>query len=136
MSLQYLKKELNCKVDVLHADKHESLLQVDSIFFEGFSQACSRGRGKFAISLWHLRKKSGMKWGTYCTGWFKYCSYNMHPMFSPHWPFYSLNLENAKSFPYLINCLCNMSSLLLFQVKVVHASWLVFVNLIIYIRFF
>ena len=32
VSLQYLKKELNREADVLHADKYESLLQVDSIF--------------------------------------------------------------------------------------------------------
>ena len=31
VSLQYLKKELSYKVDVLHADKHESLLQVHTI---------------------------------------------------------------------------------------------------------
>ena len=28
------------EVDVLNADKHESLLQVDSIIFDGFGQAC------------------------------------------------------------------------------------------------
>ena len=31
MSLQYLKKESIYEVDVFHADKHESLLHVDSI---------------------------------------------------------------------------------------------------------
>ena len=31
ISLQYLKKELSDEVDFLHADKHESLLQTDSI---------------------------------------------------------------------------------------------------------
>ena len=30
--LQYLKKEVTEKVDFLHADKHQSLLQVDMIF--------------------------------------------------------------------------------------------------------
>ena len=29
MSLQYLKKEVRDEVDFLHADKHQSLLQVD-----------------------------------------------------------------------------------------------------------
>ena len=36
MSLQYLKKELSCEVDVLHANKQENLLQVDIIIFDGF----------------------------------------------------------------------------------------------------
>ena len=56
--LQYLKKELNYEVDVLHADKHEGILQVDSIIFDGFGQACPKYQGKFAISLWHLKEKS------------------------------------------------------------------------------
>ena len=51
VSLQYLKKELSYEVDVLHADKHESLLQVDSIIFDGFGQAYPNYPGKFAISL-------------------------------------------------------------------------------------
>ena len=29
-----LKKELSCEVDVLHVDKHESLLKIDIIFDE------------------------------------------------------------------------------------------------------
>ena len=41
MSLQYLKKELSYEVDFLLDDEHESLLQVDSIIFDGFFQACS-----------------------------------------------------------------------------------------------
>ena len=36
VSLQYLKKELSYEVDGLHADKHESLLQVHNITFNGF----------------------------------------------------------------------------------------------------
>ena len=45
--------------------KHESLLQVDTIIFDGFGQACPKYLGKFAISLCDiLRKKSGMKLGT------------------------------------------------------------------------
>ena len=31
ISLQYLKKEFSDEVDFLHADKHESLLQIDSM---------------------------------------------------------------------------------------------------------
>ena len=33
--LQYLKKELIDEVDFLFADKHESLLQIDSMIFMG-----------------------------------------------------------------------------------------------------
>ena len=51
MSLQYLENRLSYEVDVLHADKHESLLQVDSITFNGFGPACPKYPGKFAISL-------------------------------------------------------------------------------------
>ena len=51
--LQYLKKELSYEVDVLHADKHKhkSLLQVDTIIFDGFGQACPKYSGKFAMPL-------------------------------------------------------------------------------------
>ena len=51
MSLHCFKKELSYEVDVLYADKHESLLQGDSIIFYRFRQACPKYPGKFAISL-------------------------------------------------------------------------------------
>ena len=51
VSLQYLKKVLSSKVDVLHTDKHESILQVDSIIFDGLGQACPKYPDKFGISL-------------------------------------------------------------------------------------
>ena len=35
ISLQYLKKELSDEVDFLHADKHESLLQIDIMILMG-----------------------------------------------------------------------------------------------------
>ena len=56
--LQFLKKELSYEVDVLHADKHESLLQVDLIIFDGFGQAYPNFPGKFAVSLWYLKKEA------------------------------------------------------------------------------
>ena len=31
ISLQYLKKEVRNEADLLHADKHESLLQIDTM---------------------------------------------------------------------------------------------------------
>ena len=44
ISLQYLKKEVRDEVDILHADKHESLPQIDTI------------DTKFAMSLQYLKK--------------------------------------------------------------------------------
>ena len=35
-SLQYLKKELSYEVDIFYVNKHETLLQVDSIIFDRF----------------------------------------------------------------------------------------------------
>ena len=37
--LQYLKKEVSDEVDFLHADKHESFLQIDTMIFDGDGQA-------------------------------------------------------------------------------------------------
>ena len=39
ISLQYLMKEVSNEVDFLHADKHESFLQIDSMIFYGDGQA-------------------------------------------------------------------------------------------------
>ena len=58
MSLQYLKKELSCDVDILQANKEEYLLQVDSIIFHRFGLACRNYRAKFAISLGNLKKEA------------------------------------------------------------------------------
>ena len=33
--LQYLKKEVSDEIDFLHADKHESLLQIDAMSLTG-----------------------------------------------------------------------------------------------------
>ena len=42
ISLQYLKKELSDEVDFLHADKHESMLQVDGMILMGDGQAFAK----------------------------------------------------------------------------------------------
>ena len=39
ISLEYRKKEVRDKVDFLHADEHESSLQIDTMIFHGNSQA-------------------------------------------------------------------------------------------------
>ena len=36
MPLHFFKEEVSYEVDVLHADKHGNLLQVDGIIFDGF----------------------------------------------------------------------------------------------------
>ena len=39
-SMHCLNNELSYEVDDLHANNHESLLQIDSIISAGFGQAC------------------------------------------------------------------------------------------------
>ena len=38
MSLQYIKEEVSDEVNFLHADKHQSFLQVDTIFFASLAR--------------------------------------------------------------------------------------------------
>ena len=58
ISLQYLKKELSDEVDFLHADKHESLLQIDSMILMGMvKHSQSSQNSKFAMSLQYLKKE-------------------------------------------------------------------------------
>ena len=39
ISLQYLNKEVSDEVDFFHADKYESFLQIDTMIFDGDSEA-------------------------------------------------------------------------------------------------
>ena len=56
--LQYLKKELSGELDFLHADKHESLLQIDSMILKGMvKHSQSSQNSKFAMSLQYLQKE-------------------------------------------------------------------------------
>ena len=58
ISLQYLKKEFSDEVDFLHADKHESLLQIDGmISMEMVKHSQSSRNSKFAMSLQYLKKE-------------------------------------------------------------------------------
>ena len=66
MALQYPKKEVIDQVDFLHADKHQSFLQVDLNTLgmkvnghDKYSQ--NTQRSKFAISLWNLNKTLGVE---------------------------------------------------------------------------
>ena len=50
--LQYLKKEVSDVVDFLHADKHESLLQINTVIFLGMvKHSQSSQKSKFAMPL-------------------------------------------------------------------------------------
>ena len=50
------------KVDFLHADKHESFLQIDTMIFNAMvKHSQSSQNSKFAMSLQYLKKKSEMK---------------------------------------------------------------------------
>ena len=42
ISLQHFKKEMGDEVDFLHADKHESFLQIDTMIFDGYDQTFSK----------------------------------------------------------------------------------------------
>ena len=55
ISLHYLKKEVSDAVDFLHADRHENLLQIDTmILMEMVKYSQSSQNSKFAISLQQL----------------------------------------------------------------------------------
>ena len=57
VSLQYLKKELSDEVDFLHADKHESLLQIDSMILMGIvKHSQSSQHSMFTMSLCNISK--------------------------------------------------------------------------------
>ena len=58
LSLQYLKKELSYEVDILHVDKHESLLQVDSIILMGLARHVQSTQVNQQYLFDILRKKS------------------------------------------------------------------------------
>ena len=59
ISLQYLKKEVSDEdKHFLHADKHESLLQIDTMILMGIVRHCqSSQNSKFAMSLQYLKKE-------------------------------------------------------------------------------
>ena len=57
ISLQYLKREVNDKVDFLHAGKHENLLQIDTmILIEMVKHFQSSENSKFTMSVQYLKK--------------------------------------------------------------------------------
>ena len=61
ISLEYLKKEVSDEVDFLHADKHESLLRVDTMILMGMvkhSQNSQSGKFFFSWDSLHARLKN------------------------------------------------------------------------------
>ena len=101
-----------------HADKHESLWEVESIIFHGFGQAYPNYPGKFATFLWHLNEgvRNEVSDLTALAGSNPtlaiYYTSNVLP---PLTLFLSQYGIHTKPCLHLINCLCNKSSLL-FQV--------------------
>ena len=56
--MQYLKKEVSDEVDFLHADKHESLLQIDNMILMGIvKHSQSSQNSKLTMSLQYLKNK-------------------------------------------------------------------------------
>ena len=54
-SLQYLQKNMEDEVDLLHKDKHKRFLQCNSVTLHLYSQACaSTSNNKFAVPLQYL----------------------------------------------------------------------------------
>ena len=57
ISVQYLNKELSDEVDFVHADKHENLLQTDSVVLLGMvKHSQSSQNSKFSMFLQYLEK--------------------------------------------------------------------------------
>ena len=58
ISVQYLQKKVSDKVDCLHADKHKSLLQIDTMILIGMIKYSQRSQNSnFPITLQNLKKK-------------------------------------------------------------------------------
>ena len=58
ISLLYLKKEVNSKADFLHACRHESLQQIDTMILIGMVKHFqSLQNSRFAMSLHYLKKE-------------------------------------------------------------------------------
>ena len=56
--VQYLKREVNDKVDFLHAGKHENLLQIDTmILMDMVKHFQSFPNSKFTMSVQYLKKE-------------------------------------------------------------------------------
>ena len=58
ISLQYRKREVNDKVDILHVGKHENLLQTDTIILmEMVKHFLSSQNSKFTMFVQYIKKE-------------------------------------------------------------------------------
>ena len=58
ISLQYLKKEVSNEIDFLHANKHESLLQIDTVSLIGIVRhSQSFQNSKVTMSSQYIKKE-------------------------------------------------------------------------------
>ena len=58
ISLQYLKKEVSDEVYFLHVDKHENLIQIDTMIWMGIAKhSQSFENNKFVLCLQYLKKE-------------------------------------------------------------------------------
>ena len=56
--MQYLKEEVIDEIDFLHANKHESLLEIDTMTLIGLvNHSQSSQNSKFAMSLQYIKKE-------------------------------------------------------------------------------
>ena len=96
------------KLNVLKVFKYESLLHVDTIIFYWFGQTCPTCSGKFAISLWHLKKEVRNEVRELTTLAGSNIAFTIYStsMFSHHWPFSSFSMASISSlfFIWLIVC--------------------------------
>ena len=98
---------MSYEFDVLHADKHERLLQVDSIIFDWLGQTCLKYSGKFSVSLWHLKKevRNEVRDLTAMADSNTALTIVTHPMFSHHVPFSSFNMESIPTLFFICDAL-------------------------------
>ena len=118
ISLQYLKREQMDEVDFLHADKHQTYKLIPLMLLDMAWPVQITQNNKFARSFQYL--KWGMKLIFCVMSLTVYCSYNLlyiqcSPTIDPFpvWVCYLYQVFSS------FDCLCNISSLLLFKVAIV-----------------
>ena len=61
ISLQYLKEELSGEVGFLHAEKHESFLQIDNMIFDRDDQALPKFSRKQVCNVFTISQKKKLE---------------------------------------------------------------------------
>ena len=94
-------------------------LQVDTFIFDEVGQTCPKYLGKFAMSLWHLKKEVRNEFrgltalaGSNTT----FMIYLLYIQYSPTIESFPLSIWNPDQLFSSSDCLCNITSLLLLQV--------------------